>query len=65
MEVLKNVKEDVNEVELDSEGNWKIPTPEKEKQQGMFEPREKTGLRGFRPGPTQNRLYSHTRWLEA
>ena len=31
-----------------------------------IEPRcEKTGLRGFRPGPTQTRLYSHTRWLEA
>ena len=31
-----------------------------------FEPRcEKTGLWGFRPGPTQNRLYSHRRWLEA
>ena len=31
-----------------------------------YEPRcEKTGLRGFRPGPTQTRLYSHTRWLEA
>ena len=30
------------------------------------EPRcEKTGLRGFRPGPTQTRLYNHTRWLEA
>ena len=28
------------------------------------EPRcEKTGLRGFRPGPTQTRLYNHTRWL--
>ena len=27
-----------------------------------MEPRcEKTGLRGFRPGPTQTRLYSHTR----
>ena len=26
---------------------------------------EKTGLRGFRPGPTQTRLYSHRRWLEA
>ena len=26
------------------------------------EPRcEKTGLRGFRPGPTQSRLYSHRR----
>ena len=34
--------------------------------QELFEPRcEKTGLRGFRPGPTQTRLYSHTRWLEA
>ena len=30
------------------------------------EPRcEKTGLRGFRPGPTQTRLYSHRRWLDA
>ena len=30
------------------------------------EPRsEKTGLRGFRPGPIQTRLYSHTIWLEA
>ena len=32
----------------------------------IFEPRrEKTGLRGFRPGLTQTRLYSHRRWLEA
>ena len=31
-----------------------------------IEPRcEKTGLRGFRPGPTQTGLYSHRRWLEA
>ena len=31
-----------------------------------YEPRsEKTGLRGFRPGPTQTRLYRHRRWLEA
>ena len=31
-----------------------------------LEPRyEKTGLRGFRPGPTQTGLYSHRRWLEA
>ena len=30
-----------------------------------YEPRyEKIGLRGFRPGPTQTRLYSHRRWLE-
>ena len=26
---------------------------------------EKTGFRGFRPGPTQTGLYSHRRWLEA
>ena len=33
---------------------------------GLNEPRcEKTGLRGFRPGPTQTGLYSHRRWLEA
>ena len=32
----------------------------------IYEPRcEKTGLRGFRPGPTQNGLYSHRIWLEA
>ena len=32
----------------------------------IYEPRsEKTGLRGFRPGPTQTGLYSHRRWLEA
>ena len=31
-----------------------------------YEPRcEKTGLRGFRLGLTQTRLYDHTRWLEA
>ena len=31
-----------------------------------IEPRcEKTGLRGFRPGPTQTRLYSYRRLLEA
>ena len=31
-----------------------------------YEPRcEKTGLRGFRPGPTQTGLYKHTRLLEA
>ena len=30
-----------------------------------YEPRcEKTGLRGFRPGPTQTGLYSHRRLLE-
>ena len=26
---------------------------------------EKTGLRGFRPGPTKTGLYCHRRWLEA
>ena len=32
----------------------------------LFEPRcEKNGLRGFRPGPTQTRLYNYTSWLEA
>ena len=31
----------------------------------LNEPREKTGLRGFRPGLTQTRLYSYRRWLEA
>ena len=32
----------------------------------IVEPRcEKTGLRGFRPGPTQTGLCSHRRWLEA
>ena len=32
----------------------------------LSEPRyEKTGLRAFRPGPTQTRLYNHKRWLEA
>ena len=36
------------------------------KVQSSYEPRsEKTGLRGFRPGPTQTGLYSHRRWLEA
>ena len=31
-----------------------------------YEPRsEKTGLRGFRPGPIQTGLYNHRRWLEA
>ena len=32
----------------------------------IYEPRyEKTGLRGFGPGPTKTGLYSHRRWLEA
>ena len=31
-----------------------------------YEPRcEKTGLRGFRPGPTQTGLYSHRRCIES
>ena len=33
---------------------------------GTFEPRcEKSGLRGFRPGPTQTGLYSYRKWLES
>ena len=32
----------------------------------LYGPRsEKTGLRGFRPGPTQTGLYNHRRWPEA
>ena len=32
----------------------------------LYEPRcEKTGLRGFRPGPTQTGLHSHRRLLDA
>ena len=32
----------------------------------IYEPRrEKTGLRDFRPGPTQSGLYSHRMWLVA
>ena len=35
-------------------------------QSNINEPRsEKTGLQGFRPGPTQTRLHSYRRWLEA
>ena len=33
--------------------------------EGLIESRcEKTGLRGFRPGPTQTGLCRHRRWLE-
>ena len=32
----------------------------------IFEPRcEKTGLQGFRPGPTQTGLYNYRGWLKA
>ena len=35
------------------------------KMKTVYEPRsEKTGLQGFRPGPTQTGLYNHRRWLE-
>ena len=35
-------------------------------QHDINEPRcEKTGLQGFRPGPTQTRLYYHSRLIEA
>ena len=52
---------------MNSVANWAnevdhspgYPTPMK------YEPRcEKTGRRGFRPGPTQTGLYSHRRLLE-
>ena len=34
-------------------------------QTNLYEPRsEKTGLRDFRPGPTQTGLYNQRRWLE-
>ena len=37
-----------------------------ERRELQFEPRrEKTGLRGFRPGPTQTDLYKHGKELEA
>ena len=40
--------------------------PVKALSQMKIEPRcEKTGLRGFRPGPTLTGLCNHTRWLEA
>ena len=32
----------------------------------LYEPRcEKTGLRGFQPGPTETGLYNQRRWLDA
>ena len=38
----------------------------KEPSLARYEPRrERTGLRGFRPGPTQTDLYSHRNGLEA
>ena len=41
------------------------PVQESDYYQTQTEPRsEKTGLRGFQPGPTQTGLYSHRRWLE-
>ena len=43
-----------------------FPKPITGSSKTWFEPHyEETGLRGFRPGQTQTRLYSHTRWLEA
>ena len=55
----------VGKVEQNSPGNAPN-TDGKHSQTNGYEPRsEKTGLRGFRPGPTQTRLYSHRRWLEA
>ena len=43
-----------------------LPRPQFLQCHKTFEPRcEKTGLRGFRPGPTQTGLCSHRIWLEA
>ena len=37
-----------------------------ENRKKIYEPcSEKTGLGGFRPGPTKTGLYNHRRWLEA
>ena len=44
---------------IDDKGLYYLNTPM------QYEPRsEKTGLRGFRPGPTQTWLYSHRKWIE-
>ena len=44
----------------------RVKNPDKEAFLKSHEPHcEKTGLRGFRPGPTQTGLYNQTIWLEA
>ena len=46
--------------------NCRAPLFQSTTGQPSYEPRcEKTGLRRFRPSPTQTRLCSHTRWLES
>ena len=54
-------------VRLQADGGLSFPVHVKVIQSGTeYEPRsEKNGLRGFRPGPIQTRLYSHRIWLEA
>ena len=50
----------------DSSQTWDSELPNCCKLTKSYEPRcEKTGLRGFRPSPTQTGLYNHTIWLEA
>ena len=45
---------------------WMAPEVMEQVGGALDEPqREKTGLRGFRPGPTQTNLYSHRSRLEA
>ena len=44
------------------QGMWS----QREIPRNQYEPRcEKTSLLGFRPGPTQTRMYSDRRWLDA
>ena len=44
---------------------WCIFDNDEKANEDTYEPRsEKTGLRGFRPGPTQTGLCSHRGWLE-
>ena len=51
---------------LFSRSSMLLGTGELDKSKHINEPRrEKTGLRGFRLGPTQTGMYSHRRWLEA
>ena len=54
------------ETDIASKKSRRIHDSDNKQDTKQFEPRsEKTGLRGFRPGPIQTGLYSHRRWLEA
>ena len=45
---------------------YTMPSADVAKHPSINEPRcEKTGLQGFRPGPTQIGLYNHRIWLES